>query len=78
MVLLTKFAIAVLNARKLFGYPPGEVSEAVSISVRWYQKSESGERLPGSVTMIRIILFLFIDVEDLREEAELFVPVHSI
>ena len=78
MVLLTKFAIAVLNARKIFEYHPGEVSEAVSVSARWYQKSESGERLPCSVTMIRIILFLFIDVEDLREEAELFVPIHSI
>ncbi|MBR6656827.1 MAG: helix-turn-helix transcriptional regulator [Oscillospiraceae bacterium] len=78
MVLLTKFAIAALNARKIFGYTPGEVSEAVSISARWYQKSESGKRLSGSVTLIRIILFLRIYVEDLREEAELFVPVHSI
>ena len=78
MVLLTKFAIAVLNARKIFEYPPGEVSEAVSIPARWYQKSEYGKRLPGSVNMIRIILFLYIDVEYLREEAELLVPIYSI
>lgn len=78
MVMAAKFAKTASKARKHLGYTQGEVAEAVSVSVRWYQKLESGERMPGSVTLIRIILFLHINVEDFREEAELVVPVRSV
>ena len=77
MKITSKFATTAFNARKHLGYTQYEVAEAVSVSVRWYQKLESGERLPGSLTLIRLILFLNINVEDFREEAELIVPVCS-
>lgn len=77
MNMTSKFADAALKARKALGYTQSDVAEAVSVSVRWYQKVESGKRLPGSVTLIRLILFLHIDVEVLREEAGLVVPVCS-
>lgn len=48
------------------GYTQREVAEAVSVSVRWYQKMEAGSKMPSSVTLIRLVLFLSIDMEDLR------------
>lgn len=77
MEMASRFANSAFNARKSLGYTQNEVAEAVSVSVRWYQKVESGERFPGSLTLVRLILFLHIDPEDLREEAGLVVPVHS-
>ena len=78
MEMTSRFANSAFNARKSLGYTQNEVAEAVSVSVRWYQKVESGKKLPGSVTLIRLILFLHIDVEDLREEAGLIVPIRSV
>ena len=73
-----KFATAAFKARTGLGYTQREVAEAISISVRWYQKLESGQKLPGSVTLVRLVLFLHIDMEEFREEAGLIVPVHSV
>lgn len=72
-----KFAKALFKARNEKNYTQNEVAEAVSITVRWYQKIEAGTNLPGSLTMLRLILFLNIDVENFREEAGLIVPVSS-
>lgn len=75
MRIASKFASAVLEARTRLGYTQSQVAEAVSVSVRWYQKVESGRKLPGTVTALRIILFLEIDVENFREEVGLVEPV---
>lgn len=77
MKIALKFSNALFKARTEQKYTQSEVAEAVSITVRWYQKIEAGSCLPGSLTMLRLILFLHIDVEKFREEAELIVPVSS-
>ncbi len=74
----SKFASSVLKSRLSLGYTQSQVAEAVSVSVRWYQKVESGKKFPGSITLVRLVLFLHIDLEDLREEANLVVPVRSV
>lgn len=78
MSLTTAFACAMLKARKEMGYTQSQAAEAVSVSVRWYQKIETGERLPGAAATIRIILFLHLDVEDFRPHVELLTPVAPI
>ena len=77
MKLKSKFSRSVFNARKDLGYTQSEVAEAVSITVRWYQKVESGRKLPGTLTALRLILFLHLNVEDFREVVELIKPVSS-
>lgn len=77
MTFETAFAKAILKARKEQGYTQSEVAEAVSVTVRWYQKLESGRRLPGTLTALRLILFLQLDVEELREAVGLVVPISS-
>lgn len=78
MKLKSKFASAVLKSRKELGYTQREVAEAVSVTVHWYQKVETGTKLPGSLTLLRLILFLRLDVEDFREEVGLVVPVSAV
>lgn len=78
MDMTSKFASSVLKSRLSLGYTQSQVAEAVSVSVRWYQKVESGKKFPGSITLVRLVLFLHIDLEDLREEANLVVPVRSV
>ena len=75
MKMAYKFASVLLKARTELGYTQGEVVEAVSVSIRWYQKIESGRRFPGSVVLVRLVLFLNIDLEELRDVAGLVVPV---
>lgn len=78
MKLASKFSSLAFKARKEQGYTQSEVAEAISVSVRWYQKVESGRKLPGTLTALRILLFLGIDIEELREEVGLVVPVRTI
>ncbi len=75
MKLNYKFASIILNARLDAGLTQSEVAEATSISVRWLQRIESGERLPGTLTMLRLILFFNLDPNEFREEVGLVVPV---
>lgn len=77
MKMAYKFASALLKTRTELGYTQGEVAEAVSVSIRWHQKIESGRRFPGSVVLVRLVLFLHIDMEELRDVADLVVPVRS-
>ena len=72
-----KFASLVLNARLDSGLTQSETAEAVGVSVRWIQRVESGERLPGSLTMLRLIKFFNIDISKLNEEVEIFDFVSS-
>ncbi len=75
MSLKYEFSKALLHAREDMGYTQSAVAEAVSVSVRWYQKVEAGHKLPGAVTMLRLILFLNIDVKLFRDEVGLVDPV---
>ncbi len=78
MKIEAKFANAVYFARTKQKYTQSEVAEAVSVTVRWYQKVEAGEKLPGAMTMLRLLLFLHIDIEEFREEVGLLVPVRNV
>ena len=72
------FGNSALEARKKPGLTQSQVAEAVSISVRWYQKIESGQRLPTFEVGMSIIIFLGIDPENFRDEVCLNVPVHTL
>lgn len=76
MTIRFKFAREAYKARMREGLTQAQVAEAVGISVRWYQRIESGARFPGSVLLIRLILLLHIDVELFREEVGL-IAVHT-
>lgn len=78
MKMKSKFASVALQARKELGYTQQEVAKAISVSVRWYQKVESGARLPSTLTAFRIVLFLHLDVEEFREGVALVVPVRNV
>lgn len=44
-----------------------QVAEQVNISVRWFQRIESGQRLPSAELMLEIIKLLEIDSKNLKE-----------
>ncbi len=75
MKVFSKFSAELYHARDEQGYTQREVAEAVSISVRWYQRVEKGERMPSSLVMLRLIIFLNLDVKKLREEVGINVPI---
>ena len=66
-----KFASTILNARLDANLTQSQVAESVGISTRWMQKIESGERLPGTLTMLKLILFFEINPEEFREVVEI-------
>ncbi|MBR5460640.1 MAG: helix-turn-helix transcriptional regulator [Clostridia bacterium] len=70
-----KFANLILNARLDSGLTQSEVAQAVSVSTRWIQRIEAGEKLPGTLTMLRLILFFDLDIEELRKEIGLIEPI---
>lgn len=65
----------LFHARTKHGLTQQKVAESVSVSERWYQRLEKGENLPSALVMLRLILLLDIDIEDLREEVGLTVPL---
>ena len=67
-------ASAALKARLELGYTQAEVAEAASISVRWYQSIETGHRLPGTITMLRIMAILNIETKEFRDELGIIIP----
>lgn len=70
-MLKKKLSRALRRERARSGYTQSEIAEAVSISVRWYQMVENGKRLPGALVLLRLLLFLHVDIEELRGEVEL-------
>ncbi len=70
------FSDEIYHSRMQLGLTQQQVAEAVSVSVRWYQHLEKGTYLPGTVVMLRLILFYGIDVENFREFVELNTPVY--
>lgn len=75
MSIQSRFSSAVFRARKKKKLFQSNVAEAVSITVRWYQRIEKGERLPSSTVMFRLIEFLEINAKDFREAVDDNVPV---
>lgn len=71
------FANMILDARLDKGLTQNEVAEAISVSTRWYQMLEAGEKLPGSLTLLRLIFFLELDIKKLEKELGLVIPVSS-
>lgn len=71
MLLSTLFGHLLREARKQKHLTQEEVAEAVSISVRWYQKLEQGLFLPSAKVMLRLIFLLDLDIEPLRAECDL-------
>lgn len=71
MNLKFKFANMILDARLDAGLTQSQVAECMGVSTRWIQRIESGERLPGTLTMLKLILFFRINPEELREVVEI-------
>lgn len=72
MSLKSAFSTQILHARSERRLTQAQVAEAVCISVRWYQKIEKGIALPNSEILLRLILFLQLDVEVRRDLSRVF------
>ncbi|MBE6573236.1 MAG: helix-turn-helix transcriptional regulator [Ruminococcaceae bacterium] len=57
----------IYRGRKRAGYTQAHLSQKLGVSVRWYQRIEKGERLPGAVVLIKLMLLLDIDIEVFRD-----------
>lgn len=66
MLIHYRFAQEVCRCRTRLGMTQEQAAEALSISVRWFQYIEAGERIPSGILMLRIIALLGIDGRDLR------------
>lgn len=71
MALKAAFAAQLSQARRRRGLTQQQVAEVVDISARWYQQLERGAMMPGATTLLRLVIFLEIDVRELREEVGL-------
>lgn len=68
MSVIYRFSKEVCRCRVRLGMTQEQLAEALSISVRWLQYIESGERVPSTVLALRIIALLGINGKDLRDE----------
>lgn len=78
MSLKLKFSGALLEARQEQNLTQAQVAAELGISVRWYQKIESGRKFPSGQLLLHLILYLNIDIEKLREECGFNVPVPAV
>lgn len=67
MTLQQKFSKTLRDAREQLGLTSEQVAEAVSIPAREYQLIESGHILPDTVSAMRLLLFLEIDIKQFDE-----------
>lgn len=67
MSIFHRFSKEVYRSRKQLGLTQEQVAEALSISVRWFQYIEAGERIPGPLLILNIIALLGIDGNNLRK-----------
>ena len=67
MSIFYRFSKEVYRSRKQLGLTQEQVAEALSISVRWFQYIEAGERIPGPLLILNIIALLGIDGKNLRK-----------
>jgi len=66
-----KFSAMVYEARVAHGLTQEEAAEAISITLRWYQRIESGERLPSTKVFLKIIFLFDLDISELKYEINL-------
>lgn len=66
MSILFRFAGEIYHARRDRGITQEEAAEALNISLRWYQKIERGQSLPGTKLALRIIAFFEIEGSRLK------------
>lgn len=70
-----KFSSLIFNARLDAGLTQSQVAECVGVSTRWLQRVESGQKLPGTLTMLKLLLFFNINPNELREDVEINEPI---
>ena len=75
MKLNTVFSRKLFSARSRLGYTQSQVAEAVSITLRWYQRIERGERVPSFPVALSLMSFLGIEIHDLSKAVSLIVPL---
>ena len=68
MSLAGNFSREVYYSRILLKLTQEKVAELLGISVRWYQKIESGKVLPSTKLALKIIAFFEIDGSKLKDE----------
>lgn len=78
MTLEKQLGKLLYKARTEAGLTQQQTADSASISVRWYQRIEKGERLPSTYTFVCLILFFRIDVEEFREAVNIIVPIYSV
>lgn len=76
-VLKSVFSGAVYHKRIAMGLTQEEVAEAISTSVRWYQRIEKGQVLPSFLVGLRLIVLLNLDVNQLLKVVKVYVPFHT-
>ena len=77
MTLQSVFSQELYNKRARRGYTQSQVAEAVSISIRWYQRIEKGERIPSFSVALSLMSFLGIEIQALSKAVSIIVPVSS-
>ncbi len=68
MSILYRFSKEVHRSRRQLGLTQEQAAEALSISVRWFQYIEAGERIPGPILILNIIALLEIDGKNLKKK----------
>ena len=77
MNLNSVFSHELFHARSNLGFTQSQVAEAVSITTRWYQRIEKGERIPSFQVALALMLFLDIDTHSLGKAVNFLVPLSA-
>ena len=77
MSVLSRFSKSIYEKKKKKGLTQQQVADAVSISVRWYQYIEKESARPSAEVMLKIMMYLDIDIDSLREEVNNDVSLYS-
>ena len=72
MSIKSTFAREIYHARSERSLTQEQVADIVSISVRWYQQIEKGLVLPGSIVLLRLMVYFDLDVGIFKNEEDLF------
>lgn len=62
---LMKFNVYLKQHRETYGYTQKQMAEIIGITLRSYQRYESGEREPNIETLVQIADFFKISLDDL-------------
>lgn len=68
MSILYRFSKEIYRSRRHLGLTQEQAAEALSISVRWFQYIEAGERIPGPILILNIIALFEIDGKNLKKK----------